>query len=280
MNSGMRSDEKAKMINDRHQREIWQKVLEPLYGEREALSMWKWYREAGRPAEVFNEDLMRLEERYPLQYLLGYTWFYGRKMLVNEHTLIPRPETEELVYAVLERVDSLKNARVIDLGTGTGCIPVTIAAERPSWEVTGVDIQREALEVARKNADSYEVDVRWAEADLLTWSDFPVLQESYDIIISNPPYIPERDRAIMEDNILKYEPDLALFASEEGLIFYKVIARHACGSLEPGGWLFLELHENHAHEISAIFRETGKYHPLEILKDMQGKERILVVRKE
>src|SRR5690625_6186075 len=94
MNSGRRSEENAKMRNDHHQRKIWKKVLVPLYGEREALSMWKWYREAGRPAEVFDEDLMRLEERYPLQYLLGYTWFYGRKMLVNEHTLIPRRSEE------------------------------------------------------------------------------------------------------------------------------------------------------------------------------------------
>ena len=268
------------MRNDYHQRKTWQKVLEPIYGDREVESMWKWYREAGRPAEVFDEDLMRLEERYPLQYLLGYTWFYGRKMLVNEHTLIPRPETEELVFHVLERAGSLKNAKVIDLGTGSGCIPVTIAAERPSWEVTGVDIQREALEVARKNAASQEVGVRWGEADLLDWSGYPILQESYDIIISNPPYIPERDRAIMEDNVLKYEPDLALFAPDDGLIFYKEIARHAYQSLESGGWLFLELHEDHAYEISAIFGESGEYHSLEILKDMQGKERILIVRKE
>src|SRR5690625_2460337 len=137
-------------------------------------------------------------------------------MLVNEHTLIRRPETEELVYAVLERVESKSGIKMIDLGTGSGCIPVTIAAERPSWQVTGVDIQREVLEVARMNADSHEVAVRWAEADLLDWSGYPILQETYDVIVSNPPYIPERDRAIMEDNVLKYEPDLALFASEEG----------------------------------------------------------------
>ena len=275
----MRSNEK-RMTNDHHQIEIWKKVLVPLYGEREALSMWKWYREAGRPAEVFDEDLMRLEERYPLQYLLGYTWFYGRKMLVNEHTLIPRPETEELVFHVLERAGSLKNAKVIDLGTGSGCIPVTIAAERPSWQVTGVDIQREVLEVARKNADSHEVAVRWAEADLLDWSGYPILQETYDVIVSNPPYIPERDRAIMEDNVLKYEPDLALFASEEGMIFYREIARYGFQSLHPGGWMFLELHEDHAFEIYEIFRKTEKYRQFEILKDMQGKERILIVRKE
>jgi len=268
------------MRNDHHQRKIWQKVLEPIYGDREVESMWKWYREAGRPAEVFDEDLMRLEERYPLQYLLGYTWFYGRKILVNEYTLIPRPETEELVFHVLERAGSLKNAKVIDLGTGSGCIPVTIAAERPGWNLTGVDIQKAALEIARENSEMHQVAVRWAEADLLDWSGYPILQETYDIIISNPPYIPERDRAIMEDNVLKYEPDLALFASGEGLIFYKEIARHAYRSLQQGGWLFLELHEDHAYEISAIFQEIEKYHQLEILKDMQGKERILIVRKE
>src|SRR5690625_7264073 len=112
-------------------------------------------------------------------------------MLVNEHTLIPRPETEELVFHVLERAGSLKNAKVIDLGTGSGCIPVTIAAERPSWQVTGVDIQREVLEVARKNADSHEGAERWAEADHLVWAGYPILQETYDVIVSKPAYIPE-----------------------------------------------------------------------------------------
>src|SRR5690625_1562035 len=280
MNSGRRSEENTKMRNDHHQRKIWQKVLKPSYGDREVESMWKWYREAGLTAEVFDEDLMRLEERDPLQYLLGYTWFYGRKILVNEYTLIPRPETEELVFHVLERAGSLKNAKVIDLGTGSGCIPVTIAAERPGWNLTGVDIQKAALEIARENSEMHQVAVRWAEADLLDWSGYPILQETYDVIVSNPPYIAEWDRVIMDDNVLKYEPDLALFASEEGMIFYREIARYGFQSLHPGGWMFLELHEDHAFEIYEIFRKTEKYRQFEILKDMQGKERILIVRKE
>lgn len=258
----------------------WLEVLTPVYGEREARNIWKWYSEAEYDPDSFETDLARLAAHYPVQYLLGYTWFYGRKIFVNEHTLIPRPETEELVYHVLERAGSLKNARVIDLGTGTGCIPVTLAAMRPSWEVTGVDIHRGALETARKNADFHGVNIRWAEADLLAWTEFPVLQESYDLIISNPPYIPDRDRVIMEENVLKYEPEIALFApDEEGLIFYRMMADHASESLKAGGRLFLELHEDHAAEISAVFQRAGKYQQPEILQDMQGKDRILIVRK-
>lgn len=257
----------------------WMSSLSPIYGEREANNMWRWYEEADRSGDLFEHDLSRLVSHYPIQYLTGYSYFYGEKFFVNNHSLIPRPETEELVYRVLEnhphKSDQLQ---VLDLGTGSGCIAITLKKQRPEWDVTGVDLYPETLAVAEKNSRLHQVDINWKQTDMLAMEsrDIP---HSYDIVVSNPPYISPDEKSLLKPNVRDYEPHEALFTKDaSGLEFYKAIAEYGKG-LGSGAVIYLEMHENARGKIVGLFNESQYYSTPEVIPDMQGKDRIFRVQR-
>ena len=218
----------------------------------------------------FNNYLQELSTHKPVQYVLHEAWFAGMKLYVNEHVLIPRPETEELAdIAIKESLN--ESIRVLDIGTGSGCIAIAIKRKMPGAGVYAIDVSEEAMKVAEKNAIDNNVTISFILSDILDekkWTGFP----SFDLIVSNPPYIPITEKNKMHDNVTKFEPHLALFVpNEEPLIFYKAIARFAKKKLSPGGKIFVEIHEDFATQVAEIFNSFQT----EIIKDMQGKDRIL-----
>ena len=214
-----------------------------------------------------------VQEGQPWQYAVGKADFYGYKFRVNSHVLIPRPETEELVHWLLEQHDAAPRT-VLDVGTGSGCIPITLAKKRPSWIVHAVDIDQHALEVARLNAYDLNAPVRFTGFDALAAARYAELPE-LDILVSNPPYILAAERAQMPAHVLDHEPALALFVDDsDALQFYKAIAAIGQARLRPGGWVYLECNEHHAGAVAALLRERG-YGQVELRRDLQGKERLV-----
>lgn len=222
--------------------------------------------------EATLEKLMRHE---PLQYVIGEAWFYGLKFFVNEHVLIPRPETEELVDEVIKYLKSDPAKTLIDIGSGSGCIPVSIKKNIPAAGIISVDVSKNALQVAQKNADENKVSIEFLQVDFLNEQQHDLLPQA-DIIISNPPYIPADEKNSMDKNVTMHEPALALFVPQDDpLIFYKKIKSFADGHLSPEGRIFLEVHENLAKETAAVFDEES--YTTVIKKDMSGKERMLII---
>lgn len=168
-----------------------------------------------RELTVLQGVIERVKEGYPLQYAFERAYFYGYTFYVNEHVLIPRPETEELVYFILQRFGK-EHLRVLDIGTGSGAIALTLKLENPKFEVTAADISTEALQVAQRNANALEADVQFVQSDGLT-----SVEQPFDIIVSNPPYISEHEKPLMSESTLRYEPHLALFAEDEGYALYE-----------------------------------------------------------
>lgn len=218
--------------------------------------------------------LKRLQAFEPIQYIINEAWFYAIPFYVDENVLIPRPETEELIHWII--TDNLKTnspLRVLDIGTGSGCIPVSLKRKFTDAEVWGCDISDGALSVAKKNALANNVSVRFIQLDFLNpeqWKSLPV----FDTIVSNPPYIPERDKTTMHSNVLNYEPHQALFVPDNNaLVFYNAIAAFAKAHLSPGGHIYLEIHECLGDGVAALFLENG--FRAELKKDMQQKDRML-----
>ena len=220
----------------------------------------------------------------PVQYVLGFAWFYGMKFKVNNSVLIPRPETEELVEWVLETINALKNVenplKIIDIGTGSGCIPITLKIKNPSIEVSAVDISESALITASRNAARHNVQVDFKRIDILNENDWIPLSH-FNIIISNPPYIPHAEKALMEDNVLSHEPHLALFVDDDNpLVFYEKIAEFAIknadfnSNLKLKPLLFFECNEFNAHEVVLMLYKKG-FANVELKKDMSGKDRMI-----
>lgn len=226
------------------------------------------------------EDITsRLLQNEPLQYVLGQADFYGLKFKVSPAVLIPRPETEELVYLALE--DTAHRAgeqlKVLDIGTGSGCIPITIKKKRSGWMVSGVDISESALAMAKTNAQLNEVDVDFFKCNILEESDWP--EVAFDIILSNPPYIPPSEKQLMPPQVLAFEPDLALFApQEQPLVFYLKILSFAERYLNVGGWLYFECNEYNGEELLQTIKQGGVFEA-QLHQDMSGKDRMMVVRK-
>ncbi len=231
----------------------------------------------------------------PVQYVLGFAWFYGLKFKVNNSVLIPRPETEELVEWVLETINALKNRdnplKIIDIGTGSGCIPITLKIKNPSLEVSAVDISESALITASRNAARHNALIDFKRIDILNENDWiPLMQNimarnalisHFDIIISNPPYIPHAEKALMKDNVLSHEPHLALFVEDDNpLVFYEKIADFAIKNadfntnLKVKPLLFFECNEFNAHEVVAMLHKKG-FENVELKKDMSGKDRMI-----
>jgi release factor glutamine methyltransferase len=220
--------------------------------------------------EKITEALKKFE---PLQYIFGETSFYGLDFKVNSHVLIPRSETEELVDWLLKEND-IASCSTIDLGTGSGCIAVTIARHRPHWEITAIDVSNHALLVAQENAALNGVsNIRFMEENMFAFSE-QVLSTKFDIMVSNPPYVTSEQSSEMHQNVLNYEPHIALFApGPDPLIFYRKIAELAVTNLIRGGKVYLELNEVLGCETEAIFKQQGFETMLK--KDIRNKNRML-----
>lgn len=265
-------------------------ALEGLYGPGEARSIARIVFEDAFGIFSFNrqgafspEQETRLDDianrllaHEPVQYVLGMADFYGLKFKVSRQVLIPRPETEELVHWMLEILDE-KALKILDIGTGSGCIPVTLKKQRPGWEVWAVDISPEALEVAQENAVMNRVEACFQQQDILDDSQWGRLGR-FDAIVSNPPYIPEREAVLMPENVRRYEPRQALFVgNEDPLLFYHAIARFARRHLVHGGRLFFETNEFNAGQVAELLRSQG-FGPVELKQDLSGKERMVAGR--
>ncbi|MFV0268291.1 MAG: peptide chain release factor N(5)-glutamine methyltransferase [Draconibacterium sp.] len=222
--------------------------------------------------ESIRKIVERLKTFEPLQYILGETEFYGLKLKVNPAVLIPRPETEELVNWILES-DVAENARILDIGIGSGCIALALKAGAPKAVVQGVDISDEALQTAKANASLNELKVEFSKADILNWTEYSWTVQ--DVIVSNPPYVRESEKQQMEANVLKYEPEGALFVSDnDALVFYRTIAEMALSYLAPGGYLFFEINENLGQEMTEMLHSMG-FGEIQLRKDINGRNRMI-----
>lgn len=224
------------------------------------------------PQETFVEALEQLLEDRPIQYIIGHAEFAGLKFKVNENVLIPRPETEELIQWIVETIDKKGPMRILDIGTGSGCIPIALALSLPQAEVHALDVSEDALELARENARRLDARVRFFRMDVLTAEK---LDEKYDLIVSNPPYIRSSEKKDMRGNVLKHEPDLALFVKDEDpLLFYRKISALGRDALTPQGMLFFEINENLARPTRELLIKQS-YHHIEVKKDIYGKDRMI-----
>ncbi len=262
-------------------------VLSPLYEEREAgsivdmllsgrlgLASYAYVTEPEReiPTDVLEEDIRRLLAGEPVQYILGFAEFYSRRFKLSPAVLIPRPETEELVEAVIRARGSEPGLKVLDLCTGSGCIAWTLAFELREAEVVAVDISAPALDIAR---GQFEGCVDFVQADVL--AETLPLDGPFDVIVSNPPYILDEEKIEMRKNVLDYEPDIALFAPDsDPLAFYRAIARHAERLLAPGGMAVLEINPLLAAQTAALY---GGFSSVNILQDISRRPRFVTFRR-
>lgn len=215
--------------------------------------------------DQYQADLNAFIADQPAQYILGYANFYGRDFKVTPATLIPRLETEELVEWILDATQPKNRPlKVLDVGTGTGAIAITLACEHPEWEVTAIDISLEAIAVAQANARQLNAHVNFIVGDFLT----PVMGQQFDVIVSNPPYIAQDERHVMDASVLKYEPDLALFADNNGLAFYERFAKEVRAYLKPDGQLYLEFGYQQKEAIVRLFEHESTDVAVTIKKDM------------
>lgn len=211
----------------------------------------------------------------PIQYIQGVAHFLGRTFRVSSGVLIPRPETEELVETMLKEISPV--SRILDIGTGSGCIAVSLSKELPDAEVTAWDVSEEALSIARSNNEALQASVRFLHRDVLAC--FPEEKGGYDVIVSNPPYVTEAEKQDMEPNVLNWEPSLALFVPDsDPLLFYRRIAELGRTLLVPGGRLYFEINRAFGEETTAMLREQGYLH-LRILKDISGNDRIVIAER-
>lgn len=293
--------------------QLW-KRLTAIYNEREAQAIVRTVLDAlfgmsltdiclGKVTQLSADDttrlekiMQRLEKSEPVQYVLGAEWFAGRLFDVAPGVLIPRPETEDLVKWACdeakekEKEDNSKEERgkeekevskkgeeaphpsILDIGTGSGCIAITVALALPQARVTAWDISTDALAIAAGNAHRLGASVRFEHQDALNAPDD---EERWDVIVSNPPYICDRERADMSDNVLNYEPELALFVPDsDPLLFYRAIARYASKALKPGGRLLFETNTAYAHEVAQTMADEG-FTAIEVRNDCFGKPRMV-----
>ncbi len=238
-----------------------------------------------RDTTVNQSDLLRfywaaedLKRYRPIQHIVGYVDFCGCRIGVDNTTLIPRPETEEIVMSVFDKLSERPPQRVLDLCTGSGCIAIAVAKHWREAEVTAVDVSSEALAKARQNADSNNVEVRFVQKDLLEEREYRDF-ELYDLIISNPPYVKESERREMSRNVLDWEPERALFVSDsDPLLFYRAIAKIAETHLSADGLMVLEINEKLGEAMVRLLTERG--FDATIYNDFRGRQRSVMAKKE
>lgn len=208
----------------------------------------------------------------PVQHIIGTEMFYGLSFEVNEHVLIPRPETEELVYGALERKSNLKKeCRVADIGTGSGAIAIAIKKEWPEAEVVATDFSEMALETARRNAATNEVNIDFRQGDMTA----PIAHEKWDVVLSNPPYIAARDSAEMSRTVVDFEPHSALFAEDDGLFFYKRLATELPALMNRPGLIGLEIGYLQGEAVADLFKKAFPAASVSIIQDINGKDRMI-----
>lgn len=288
-------------------RELTQKIteiLQPLYDPHEAAAVASWYVCARLKMEryelalrgheevekamaaVIEQEVERLKSGCPLQYVLGETEFYGLPFRVSPAVLIPRPETEELVMKVVddartalnpERLPS-KSLFIWDVGTGSGCIAVSLAKMLPDAKVFATDISEEALSQARQNAELNGVGVTFARHDMADVETLPFGEMRFEVIISNPPYIPASDRAMMHKNVVDFEPETALFVPDDDKLWcYRALARLAQRTLAPDGRIYVETYHDFHDELAALFHQHG-FNDVQSVRDLNGKLRFMVIK--
>lgn len=220
---------------------------------------------------LLRHDLDLLKIGTPLQHVVGFTEFYGYRFKCNPNALIPRPETEELVDWVLQESGNHKST-ILDIGTGTGCIPISIKKKKPEMEVSGYDVSDGTLILAKQNALTLHSEVTFLQHDILAE---PLPSESFDIIVSNPPYIPWQEKSDMHTNVVAHDPELALFVPDDDpLLFYRVIAEKARNALKEKGLLFFEIHEGFGDEVMNMLSDLG-YKNIELRQDLNQKDRMI-----
>ena len=290
------------------------KSLSELYPSEEIQSFFNWLAESylgysrfevsekgeeeiSEALEVkFSEALQRLKNHEPIQYILGETEFYGLPFKVTPDTLIPRPETEELVEWIVSDSQEIQGSRFkvqeaplkphtshltphtfLDIGTGTGCIAISLAKHIKEAKVSAIDISAAALKVAKENASLNDVNVTFLQADILKAKALP---QHYEVIVSNPPYVRELEKKMMQANVLQHEPETALFVSNEApLLFYRAIAKLAKTNLTPCGALYFEINEYLSEEMQTMLAHEG-FTEIELKKDIFGKYRMLKCRRK
>lgn len=225
---------------------------------------------------LVKQAVSRLLDNEPIQYVIGSTTFCGNTFCVNPSVLIPRPETEQLVDMATDIADLPEHVSIMDACTGSGCIAISIKKKRPDWEVYACDISAEALQTARENAKANGAEVHFTHTDVL--SD-KLLTGPFDIMVSNPPYVMDKEKSLMEPHVLKREPHLALFVTDdEPLIFYRALAQWGQRSLSSEGWMLAEINPLLSQETKALF-EAQQYRDCTIINDNYGKERFIRCRK-
>lgn len=266
--------------------------LEPIYGPEEANSLaWQlaeyelgWNRlqislrkhAAIRPEtwQKFGVYLNRLIRHEPLQYITGVAHFYNLELHVNPAVLIPRPETEELVQWIIQANKYTLNPCILDVGTGSGCIPIALGLNLPQATVYGLDISELALAVAWQNARKYQQPVQWLQHDVFV-DPLPLRPRSLDILVSNPPYVLESEKVFMRRNVLDFEPHLALFVPDaDALLYYKRIAEVARQLLKPAGRLYFEINEQYAAALTVLLQQYY-FQNIQTRKDLFGKDRFV-----
>ncbi len=219
---------------------------------------------------LLDNDIARINAYEPVQYVTQTAWFCGHRFVVNSHVLIPRPETEQLVSEVMKL--AVPSAKIVDVGTGSGCIAVSLALALPSALVYGLDVSEGALQVAQQNAKQLNASVHWIHADFLNEN---LSLEKIDILVSNPPYIRELEKSAMEPTVLRFEPHLALFVpNHDPLVFYRALARKGKQMLNQDGKIIAEINAQFSKEVKALFAEEG-YQQVSLIKDIEGKDRFV-----
>lgn len=289
----MVSSAKAKEVLTHLQKQLRPEVVSR-YSVREVNTMLEWLLEhfaqitkvdllLDKPVSLsestyqkLEQAMQRLNQEEPIQYIIEEAEFYGRKFFVNPEVLIPRQETEELVQLILHKNANTTGLRVLDIGSGSGCIAITLARELKQAQVWALDHSAGALAVARQNAKALEVAVEFLHQDIL--ADTPV-KNTFDIIVSNPPYVLKSDAAAMRRNVVSYEPPEALFVEDVNpFLFYERISE-LCGEiLAPAGWLYFEIHEQYGAEVAGLLKNQG-FAKVMVKKDLQSKDRFVVAQK-
>ncbi|MFV0604970.1 MAG: peptide chain release factor N(5)-glutamine methyltransferase [Niabella sp.] len=252
---------------------IWLLVMERITGNRQLKSQGSKTPLTNEQEQTLKKILDRLQHNEPIQYILNESWFYDIPFYVDKNVLIPRPETEELTDWIIKENKTCKTCTILDIGTGSGCIPIILKRKIPAAKIFGCDISEAALKVAEKNAATYQTTISFLQADFLNKNIFDIFPD-IDIIVSNPPYIPQKDKKHMRANVLNFEPHLALFVDNHtALIFYDAIARFGLKKLNPTGKIYVEIHESLGKQTTALFESHG--YTTTLKKDMQGKDRMV-----
>ena len=226
-------------------------------------------------SELLQDKLNELLLHKPVQYVIGEAWFYKLKFKVNESVLIPRPETEELVHLIIQEVKQkiVQASNLLDIGTGSGCIAIALKKNLVNTAITAIDVSENALSLAKQNAMFIEAEINFKQFNFLEESEWPTLDQ-FDIIVSNPPYIPMNEEEMMDKHVTQYEPHEALFVPDnEPLLFYEKIAAFGRHHLKANGKIFMETHEAYAKKVANHFATF--YKKVSVIKDMSGKERIV-----